>query len=109
MRDTPLRFRAPEQLQDLIKARADRDQLNVSAWIREVLTAASTSPLGLSEIVAALGSDPPPGVNGHRWWKSPNPALGASVLARTCVHRADLIVRYPTFERCLGCNMERQR
>lgn len=98
----------PDQLQDLITTAAARDQLNRSAWVREVLTAAAASPLTLPELLDALSSDPPAAVNGHRKWRSPNPRLGASIAARSCLHRADLITRFPTFDRC-ACGHERQR
>jgi hypothetical protein len=95
-----------DQLQEFISAAAARDQLNRSAWVREVLAAAATSPLTLPEILAALQSQPPSRLNGHHRWKSPNPRLGAAVLARSCLHRADLIDRYPTFDRCRACGQE---
>lgn len=99
-----------DPLQHLIDTAAERDQLNRSAWVREILAAAVSSPLSLPEILVALRSDPPAGVNGHRRWNSPNPQLkrklGATVVARTCIHRTDLIVQFPTFARCSGCGME---
>lgn len=95
-----------DQLQELVTAAAVRDQLNRSAWAREVLAAAASSPLSLPEILVALRSNPPAHLNGHHRWKSPNPQLGAGVLARSCLHRADLIERFPTFRRCRGCGRE---
>lgn len=100
MRDSPIRVRMPDQLKDLVAAAAARDQLNGSAWVREVLAAAASSPLTLPELLEALRSDPPAWLNGHHRWKSPNPTLGASIAARSCLHAANWIVRYPTFDRC---------
>lgn len=97
-----------DQLQEIITAAAARDELNRSAWVREVLAAAASSPLTLPEMLAALRSDPPPRINGHHRWTSPNPQLGARVVARGCLHRADLITRYPTFDRCV-CGREWSR
>lgn len=101
-----MRVRMPDDLQDLITAAAARDELNRSAWIREVLAAAASSPLTLPEMVQALRSVPPSRLNGHHRWKSPNPRLGAAVVARSCLHRADLIRRFPTFDRCSACGRE---
>lgn len=106
VRDDPISIRIPDPLRDLVVSAAARDQLNQSAWIREVLAAAASSPLTLPEMLVALSSDPPARVNGHHLWKSPNPRLGASVLARSCLHRADLIERFATFDRCTGCGKE---
>ena len=108
VRDNPLRFRIPDPLKDLIAAAAAREQLNQSAWVREVLAAAASSPMSLPEIQVTLHSSPPAQVNGHHWWKSPNPQLGATVVARSCLHSANWIVRYPTFNRCTapGCGKE---
>lgn len=98
----------PDTLQELVAAAAERDQLNRSAWVREVLAAAASSPLTLPEILTALHADPPPHLNGHHRWTSPNPRLGASVAARMCLHQANWIVRFPTFDRCTapGCGRE---
>jgi hypothetical protein len=103
----------PDELKDLVAAAAARDQLNASAWVREVLSAAASSPLTLPEILTALRSDSPDQLNGSHRWRlnghrrgSDQQQLGAQVIARSCLHRADQIVRFPTFRRCLGCNTE---
>ena len=106
VRDTPMRFRMSDQLQDLVKVAAERDELNLSAWVREVLAAAASSPMTLPEMLEALRSTPPAHLNGHHRWRSQNPQLGARVIARSCLHRADLISRFPTFDRCTGCGRE---
>jgi len=106
VRDTPIRVRIPDELRALVVDAADRDRLNQSAWIREVLAAVASSPLSLPQILDVLRSAPPAGINGHHRWKSPNPQMGASVVARSCLHRADLIERFPTFNRCAGCGRE---
>jgi hypothetical protein len=108
-------FRAPPEHHDLIAAMARRDELCPSAWLREVIAVISSSGLTLPQLMAALGLNghEPNGTNGHhpaghRRWTSPNPKLGATIIARTCQHPTHLITRYATFDRC-KCGRERPR
>lgn len=110
----PLSFRAPPEIHTTLEAMAQRDALSPSAWLREAIAVISTSGLTLPQLVDALGLTRRElaSTNGHppeaRRWKSPNPALGATIIARTCLHPTHLITRYPTFDRC-ACGYERQR
>lgn len=109
MRDKPISIRVPDDLLDKVDIAAGTAQLSRSAWICEVLNAAVTSGYRLPELVVALGlTNKPPAANGHRRWTSPNPRLGMSIAARSCLHPAHLITRYPTFDRC-ACGDERYR
>lgn len=108
-RDRKTSFRAPDEVFDILYAAADRSDLSWSAYLREVIVVVGQSGLTLPQLVVALGlSDTEPPRNGHRTWSSPNPRLGMSVAARSCLHPPHLITRFPTFDRC-SCGWERQR
>ena len=101
--------RIPPELLTRVDTAAERDRLSRSAWVCEVLAAATGAGYTLPELVVALDlTDNRPPANGHRRWTSPNPRLGMSIAARSCLHPAHLITRYPTFDRC-ACGHERYR
>lgn len=101
--------RIPPELLMKVDAAAGRDELSRSAWVCEVLAAAVGADYTLPQLVTALGiTNNRPPANPHRRWTSPNPRLGMTVAARTCLHPAHLITRYPTFDRC-SCGHERYR
>lgn len=101
--------RIPDELLNRVDLSAGRDKLSRSAWVCEVLAAACAAGYTLPELVVALGiTDKPLPANGHHRWTSPNPRLGMSIAARSCLHPAHLITRYPTFDRC-ACGHERYR
>lgn len=110
----PMSFRAPPETHTTLSGMATRDDLSPSAWLREVIALIASSGLTLPQLVDALGltrADLP--TNGHhppepRRWKTPNPALGATIIARTCLHPTHLITHYATFDRCV-CGHERRR
>jgi hypothetical protein len=104
-------IRASDEWRQLTDTASARDQLSRSAWVREVAVAVARSGLTLPELLAVLGQRPGGSVNGqHRpnKWHTPNPRLGLSIVARTCLHPAHLITKYPTFDRCT-CGHERYR